>query len=189
MVFVAHRTTGRCITVFAITGMLGGSAALSTGASAPAVPTSAAAKPQVANRPVINPHLHIAHQETPTRTHFKTADIVPWWHHHWSYHTWVVLHRGLGTVVGFVHDASGRPIANARVVLKAPKGGGFAKASRRHATQTNSNGGFMMAGVRHGGYRVVAIVGKTRNHVLTEVRVGGIERVAIQLEQPAVISH
>jgi hypothetical protein len=135
-----------------------------------------------------NPHLKgvdaAAARVRPTvtkKSRVETAAVHHPLHRRWDYHAWIVLHRGLGTIRGFVHGVGGAPAASARVVLKKPGGGYFKVASRRHVTFTDAEGDFIMTGVRPARYRVVAIRGKIRGHVVTAVHPGLTASVSIKI--------
>jgi hypothetical protein len=90
---------------------------------------------------------------------------------HWAFSEWAELHRGLGTIRGEVHGATGSTMTGVRVALRSSKGK-VLKASRRHATHTNSNGTFVMKHVRIGSYRVRGTKGKAAGHVGVKVHGG-----------------
>jgi hypothetical protein len=135
-----------------------------------------------------NPHLKgvdpAAATVRPTvtkKSHVEDVAVHHPWHRRWDYQAWIALHRGLGTIRGFVHGGGGSPMESARVVLKKPGGGYFHIASRRHVTFTDAAGDFIMIGVRPGKYRVVASRGKIRGHVVTAVHPGLMASVSVKI--------
>jgi len=103
------------------------------------------------------------------------------WHRRWDYVSWIALHRGLGTIRGFVHGPSGSPVAAVHVVLRKPGGRIFVHASRRHVTYTDASGNFVMFGVRVGRYRVVAVRAKMRGHSQVAVHPGTMANVSVKI--------
>jgi hypothetical protein len=132
-----------------------------------------------------NPHLKGVEQ-TESRVQQKVkkaADAVTHhpWHRRWDYHSWIVLHRGLGVIRGFVHAPDGAPMASAKVLLRHPNGSFFVHASMKHITYTDAQGNFMMVGVRAGHYRVFSQHGKQKGHAQTAVHPGLITNVAVKI--------
>jgi hypothetical protein len=103
------------------------------------------------------------------------------WHRRWDYYWWIALHRGLGSIRGFVHGPGGEPMSSATVVLRWPGGRIIANASRKHLTYTDADGNFTMLGVRSGRYRVFAVRGKQKGHVITAVHPGFTASVSVKL--------
>ena len=178
-------------------------------AAAPAVhaaPPAVHAAPAVAFHPHIsaprsNPHLHGA-AERPVRPierpdlpeHRNPADRTEkarsheewehWrhhWHYRWSYITWVVLHRGLGSVHGIAYNAAGLPSSGIRLTLRKPSGGHIHSAALRHTTHSDATGSFTMSGVRLGRYRVQAQEGKSYGHTAVSVHPGVMSFVSVKL--------
>jgi hypothetical protein len=98
----------------------------------------------------------------------------------WDYHAWMVLHRGLGTIRGLVHNG-GAPVSSARVVLRKPGGRSFVRVSMKHITFTDGGGDFLMTAVRAGRYRVVAFSGKLKGHSQVVVHPGSMSSVSINI--------
>jgi hypothetical protein len=134
---------------------------------------------------VRNPHLkgvertesRVTHAEKPKA---QVAVHHPW-HRRWDYQTWIALHRGLGTIRGFVHAPSGAPMSSAKVWLRHANGAGFAVVSRKHITYADADGEFTMFGVRPGTYRVLAQRGKQHGHVRAAVHPGITANVAVKI--------
>jgi Carboxypeptidase regulatory-like domain len=150
---------------------------VSLGATSPTTPPPTApktppAKPAVARTPhVANTHLHGALPavvKSAAKPVAKVADKVTerahlarHWTGRWAFANWAVLHRGLGTIAGQVHTASGAPASGVRVALRSAKGKVLGNAKARHVTHTGPGGTFLMTNVRIGNYRVRATKGKT----------------------------
>jgi hypothetical protein len=134
---------------------------------------------------VLNPHLKgVDRLETkitrPVKT--KTQAIVHHpWHRRWDYQTWMVVHRGLGTIRGFVHGPGGGAVTSAKVWLRHPNGAPFRLVSRKHITYADSEGNFVMFGVRAGRYRVLAQRGKEKGRVQIAVHPGLIAEASVKL--------
>ncbi len=103
------------------------------------------------------------------------------WHHWWYYHPWIAVHRGLGTIRGFVHSSSGAPMQGVHVVLRKPGGRIFVRYAMKHITSTDAGGNFVMAGVRAGGYRVLASRGRAKGHVQVGVQPGSVATVSVRI--------
>jgi hypothetical protein len=132
-----------------------------------------------------NPHLKgVEHTEArtihPAKTKTQVAVHQPW-HRRWDYQKWIVLHRGLGTIRGFVHGPTGGAIADAKVWLRHANGAAIRLVSRKHITYADADGNFIMSGVRAGKYRVVAVRGKLRGHIVTAVHPGLAAEVSVKI--------
>jgi hypothetical protein len=157
-------------------------------ATAGAVPMAPVAPPQIHRAPVAavkNPHLKGV--EPAAATHVKPTvkkaqtPVHQTWRRRWDYHTWIALHRGLGTIRGFVHGPAGGAMSTAKVLLRKPNGAFFASVARKHITYTDAQGNFMMVGVRAGSYRVVAFHGKLKGHVQIAVHPGFAANVSVKV--------
>jgi hypothetical protein len=100
--------------------------------------------------------------------------------HRWDYHTWITLHRGLGTIRGSVQSA-GNLISSAKVWLRHGNGAAITLVSRKHITFTDSSGSFIMFGVRAGAYHVQAQIGKKHNHSRVVVHPGTMAESIVRL--------
>jgi hypothetical protein len=167
---------------------------LMAGATAPAVPVPPKASP-VAPKPspqprhvsgsiIKNPHLKGVEQAAVhVQQKVKKVEAVTHhpWHRRWDYRAWFALHRGLGIVRGFVHAPDGAPVGSAKVLLRHVNGTFFVHAAMKHLTYTDSQGNFIMVGVRAGRYRVVSLHGKLKGHALIAVHPGFASNVAIKI--------
>jgi hypothetical protein len=90
------------------------------------------------------------------------------------------MRRGPATIRGEVRNAAGRPVANARVVLRQPGGGMIPNVAARHITFTGPNGNFVMNNVRPRAYRIVAGRNRARGFVRRLVHPGTVETVTIK---------
>ena len=92
-----------------------------------------------------NPHLkgvtHVARVNSPEHKelHDRQAGLHHPWHHRWDYHSWIVIHRGLGMILRLFTDRSGGPMAGA-VALRKP-GGGIFNAMFEEASHVYRRGG------------------------------------------------
>ena len=132
-----------------------------------------------------NPHLKgVEHTEArtvhPAQPKSQVAIHHPW-QRRWDYQTWIALHHGLGTIRGFVHGPAGGAIADAKVLLRRANGTAIRLASRKHITYADADGTFIMSGVRAGKYRVVALRGKLRGHIVTAVHPGVTAEVSVKI--------
>jgi hypothetical protein len=132
-----------------------------------------------------NPHLHLPSTPQATPTHKPTAVArltTHSWASHFDAHAYHVANSGTGTISGVVRNASGQPLANARVALRKPGGRLFAHPQLKHVTHTASDGSFVMHDVRPGEYRVFAEVSRKKHaFVKDKVSPGQLLRVAIKI--------
>jgi hypothetical protein len=134
-----------------------------------------------------NPHLHgvSSTPETAKKTvkkdDKKIRDDHRVWHRRWDYHSWMVIHRGLGTIRGFVHAAEGEGLQGIRLALRHPGGRYFSRVSMRHITYSSAGGNFVMVGVRAGKYRIIASRAKLHGHSQIAVHPGSVSNVGIRV--------
>jgi Carboxypeptidase regulatory-like domain len=182
----------KCAVQFALSvAMTLGTVVSSATAATSAIAPPAAPHVHVTTPFVRNPHLkgvesRATHATSTThkddhgmRDHH--IDLHHAWRHRWDYESWMVIHRGLGTIRGVVHGREGAPMTSVHMVLRKPHGGTFVRVSRRHITYTDAGGNFFMSGVRVGKYRVLASRGKMRGHVQVAVHPGSTANVSVKI--------
>lgn len=174
----------RCLALFGLLCLTAVASGASKAAAPPAGARSAApaaGSAHVVRRPVANAHLHLKPDAVKaTKPPAGVRAVAPGrpaaahrkGHARWHYAKWAAAHRGTGTVRGVVLGKAGRPVANARVVLRTSAGKQFKTAAARHATMTDTAGRFVMRGVRTGSYRVRAHKDKPTGHTAFTLRGG-----------------
>jgi hypothetical protein len=135
--------------------------------------------------PLRNQHLKGAEPAVKSKTSLARKSEHPDahhpWHRRWDYRTWIILHRGLGMIRGFVHGPDGIPMSSVRVALQHRNGRSFAHLWNKHVTYTEPDGGFIMAGVHSGTYRVYAQQDRHKGHALVAVHPGRMATVSVKI--------
>jgi Carboxypeptidase regulatory-like domain len=152
--------------------LAGATLILGAGGAAPAtlirIPVHApvAINPHLHGATLIKPHLAKAEPAPAKPTEAKSTEAKATlkrqheaalhhpWIAGWDAAAWRDAHLRYGSVRGTVTDAAGHPLRNAHVWLRKPGGAAFAVRWRKHATDTDAAGHFLMTHVIAQEYRL-----------------------------------